>query len=794
MNGTVEDRENTVEDREKWPRSHFPCAWGRMGGMERHGGHIGVSPRARMIYTAVGGGWLLLHALGLLGPLAEATFVVVGSMAVAGAIHGLRRNEVDRPLPWRLMTAAMVVWLIGGGLREAAGTLGDLTSSRALLPDVFSIAGYVLVGSSLLIVHHRRFGDRGRNLDTVLDASIAGFAVASVVWASILVPTFDAAAPSALVEVLLVTYPVLSVAVASVLLRFALSASGVQVPAHRLLIAAFCLLLVGDAVYMVVELNLVTLPTRVIDMPYGAAFLVIGSAMLHPSIAIADREIVANPVRSNRLRLMVVGAALGVPAMLTLIGGPLETRDRLALASFGVLLTIGAVVRFGRAMSAQAAVQQRLSHAASHDALTELPNRTSLAEHLGRAQDDDRLIGALFADLDRFKLINDGLGHATGDSLLRAVAGRLRENAGPADFIARVGGDEFVVITRADSVAEIEDLAERLRCCLGVPFRIGSSEIHASLSIGVRVLSPDARSEVDTILEDADSALYQAKRRGRNTVVTFDRSMREWADRQLFLEQELNVAVATNQLRVAYQPVVRLPDGALEGFEALVRWDHPDIGPIGPETFIPVAEETGIIVAIGAMVLDEACRQLMEWRRDDVVQQVTMSVNLSPRQFIDHDIVSTVVESMQRHGLCAGALQLEITEGMLTDDPIEARRTLNELRDVGVRISLDDFGTGFSSIAQLKSFPLDTLKIDRSFVNGVGYPEPSSDESLVAAIVAMAGALGFRTIAEGVETDDQAARLFELGVRSAQGFHFSRPVEPADMPRVLGALRQHLPN
>lgn len=746
--------------------------------------------RALRAYVAAGAAWMLAHALGLLGPVDDATFVVIGLSSLGASLYGLRINDVERPRPWLLLVGATVIWLVGGGLRLQMETLGDLSADRAVLPDLFSMAGYLLAGSGLIVLHHRRFSDRGRDFDALLDAFIAATAAAAVVWIGILVPALQADTPSPRVEILLVVYPVLTVALAMLVLRFTFSSTTAEVPSHRYLVGAFCCVLVGDAVYMVLELDLVSIPLAVADLPYGLGYVCFGAAMLHPSVVDADRPVESSEVRTNRFRVLAVGVALCIPAIITLLGGSLASSDRIVLAALGAMLAVAAVWRMTRAVNAQNAVQQRLTVAATHDPLTALPNRTYLAEHLAAMRDDRRLVGALFADLDRFKLINDGLGHGTGDTLLRAVAGRLRENAGPDDFVARVGGDEFVVVTKADAPTDIEDLAERLRCSLGVPFRIGTSEIHASMSVGVRIVEPGSEPQLQTILEDADSALYQAKRRGRNTVVVFDHSMREWADNQLLIEQELNNALDLGQLTVVYQPVVRLPDGVLEGFEALLRWEHPVMGAVEPAVFIPVAEETGLIVRIGAWVLDEASAQLRRWRQDGTVGQVTMAVNVSPRQLMDRRFVETVAATVERHDVAAGALHLEITEGVLTADPVAARRVLDFLRLEGVRISLDDFGTGYSSIAQLKSFPVDTVKIDRSFVQGIGYTEPSSDESLVAAIVAMSQALGFGTVAEGVETSDQASRLFELGVRAAQGFHFAEPVRADRMAGVLQALRE----
>jgi diguanylate cyclase (GGDEF)-like protein len=750
------------------------------------------SPETRALrrYLLVGLAWLGLHTAGLLGPIDESTFVVIALMALSGAIFGLRRYQVEAPLPWLMMIGAIIVWIVGGALRVSYETLGDLTADRSLVPDIFSLGGYVLMGSGLMILHHRRFRNRNHDIDAALDALITAMAVGAFLWLGIIGPALDADTEP-IIEALLVAYPVLSFAMAALALRFAFAASE-RVPTHRLLLTSVFFLIVGDAIYMLEELSLTTIPLRVVDLPYGISMLVGGAAMLHPSVRFAADKAERGQHTIHPFRLVAVGAALAVPALISALAGTLTSRDRLIITVIAVALTAAGTWRVARAMNAQTRVQDRLSHAASHDSLTDLPNRAHLSEYLRNRQaaPDDRFVGALFADLDRFKLINDGMGHATGDALLRRVAARLQQNVAEADFVARVGGDEFVVVTSASSVVDIEDLAEQLRCALGVPFRVNGNEIHASLSIGVRIIEPGSVVGFETIIEDADSALYQAKKRGRNVVVKFDHSMREWADEQLFLEQELNNALTLGQLSVAYQPIVRLPDGALEGFEALARWEHPIMGAISPATFIPVAEETGMIVEIGAWILEESCRQLSQWRNDGLVGQVTMSVNLSPRQLHEPSLVNDIIETLGRHDVAHGALQLEITEGLLMSDARRAKVQLGELRDAGIRISLDDFGTGYSSMSQLKSFPVDSAKIDRSFVSGIGYNEPSSDDSLVSAIVAMSGALGLSTIAEGVENAAQADRLFELGVRSAQGYYFSRPVAADQMAETLRELRQ----
>ena len=406
-------------------------------------------------------------------------------------------------------------------------------------------------------------------------------------------------------------------------------------------------------------------------------------------------------------------------------------------------------------------------------------------------------VALLYMDLDRFKLINDTLGHTQGDELLIEVAARLRSHVRPTDLVTRIGGDEFmIVLNRVLNVSQAVDLANRLRSCLTVPFIVNGMTFYLSASIGLAFASGDDPSATaEALVRDADTAMYQAKDAGRDAVAVFDQSMRSKVEERVELERDLHFAISMAQLHLVYQPIVRLPHGTVAGMEALVRWAHPTHGVVTPAKFIPLAEEAGLISEIGDWVLEEAVRQFAAWRRQfPSMADLYISVNLSGAQLHDDRLVERVADVLALHALDGSSLCLELTESVVMEDPVSAAATLADLRGLGVQLAIDDFGSEYSSLAYLKRFPVSTLKIDKSFVDSL-VRKDSADATLIATIVAMARALGIGTVAEGVETREQAEHLVELGCDSVQGFLYSRPVGPERLVEVvssLGAQRLHL--
>jgi len=432
----------------------------------------------------------------------------------------------------------------------------------------------------------------------------------------------------------------------------------------------------------------------------------------------------------------------------------------------------------------------QLAHQALHDALTGLPNRALFLDRLGQALSRmdrrDAHVAVLFLDLDRFKVVNDSLGHGAGDRLLIDVAARLQQVLRGGDTAARFGGDEFVILCEeVDGEREAITIAERIASALDAPFGVGEEEVFVRTSVGIALASGSSQSRPEAVIRDADAAMYRAKERGGGVYEVFDDGMRERALRRLETENRLHRALLHDEFVLHYQPQIRMATGTVTGVEALVRWHHPERGLVAPAEFIASAEETGLIIALGAWVLEEACRQSAAWcaARPDLAP-VVVSINLSARQIAHPDLVATVADTIARTGVDPATLCLEVTETAVMDDHEAAADVLLELKALGLTLAIDDFGTGYSSLRALQRFPFDVVKIDRSFVTGI---ETSEQESaIVAAIVSLSHALGLRTVAEGVEQVAQVERLRVLGCDIAQGYFYARPAAPADLAGMLG--------
>jgi diguanylate cyclase (GGDEF)-like protein len=431
--------------------------------------------------------------------------------------------------------------------------------------------------------------------------------------------------------------------------------------------------------------------------------------------------------------------------------------------------------------------QDGLAHRVLHDPLTDLPNRTlffdRLALALARLRRHQTSIAVLFLDLDNFKVVNDSLGHGAGDRLLVELGHRLRAAIRPSDTIARFGGDEFVVLCEdIDEAHSAVMVGERIVEATAVPFLLEGREMYVTTSVGV-ALAIDGEATPETLLRDADAAMYRAKERGPGRVEVFDEALRARIMERLDLENGLRRALQNDELRVYYQPEVSMSDDRMVAVEALVRWEHPERGLLEPAEFVPLAEENGLIVPIGAWVLNEACAQVAKWRADGA--DLGVAVNVSARQLAQPDIVEVVRRALDDSGLPAEALCLEITESAVMRDPKAALATLSVIKDLGVKVAIDDFGVGFSSLAQLKEMlPLHALKVDRSFISGIADDDRNS--AIVAAVVMLASTLGVTAIAEGVETAAQVAQARAVGCDLSQGFFFTEPEPAAQLAERFG--------
>ena len=432
------------------------------------------------------------------------------------------------------------------------------------------------------------------------------------------------------------------------------------------------------------------------------------------------------------------------------------------------------------------AANRQLRHLATHDALTGLPNRILLEDRLSQAiahaaRDGHSFAVAVF-DLDRFKVVNDSFGHGTGDVLLKEVAARLQGVARSIDTVVRLGGDEFVMII--DSLVQAGDahaVARRALAALHQPLRIGDKDIHSSASIGIALYPQDGTS-VEALMAHADAAMYCVKQQGRNDVQFFTPGMDAATQDRGKLESDLHHALARQQFVLHYQPKVEAQSGQLRGAEALIRWQHPERGLVPPATFIPLAEECGLIEAIGNWVIREACRQARAWQ-DQGLTPTRVAVNLSAFQFRNGTLLATIRDALAEHRLDPAYLEVEITESALMSDPEESVSILRKLSEMGVLVSVDDFGTGYSSMSYLQRFPIDKLKIDRTFINDV--TSSNDDASIVSAIVSLGHTLKLKVIAEGVETPEQLEFLQMLGCDQYQGYHYSKPMPAQEFAELI---------
>jgi len=429
---------------------------------------------------------------------------------------------------------------------------------------------------------------------------------------------------------------------------------------------------------------------------------------------------------------------------------------------------------------------ERISYLATHDALTGLPNRLMFGEHLAaairNAQRHGRRFAVLFVDLDRFKIINDSLGHAAGDALLQEVSRRLKHCLRASDIVARLGGDEFVVLLHeVETESHISSVARKILDATVAPLTLAGQDCRISASVGISLFPNDAQ-DAATLMRHADTAMYAAKAEGKNNFQYFSRETRSQSAERLAMETRLRNALDRDELALHYQPKINLQTGAVTGVEALLRWTSPEQGPVSPAEFIPLAEDTGLIVPIGLWVLRTACAQNASWLAAGLPPLV-MAVNLSARQFVRDDLPGEVVQALHDSGLPPHLLELEITEGMVVQNPERALRVLERIKATGVRLAIDDFGTGYSSLGQLRRFPIDTLKIDRSFIRDLA--ASADDRAIAQAIVAMSKSLRLNVVAEGVETAEQREFLRAQSCDEMQGFHFSRPLPAAEAEALL---------
>jgi diguanylate cyclase (GGDEF)-like protein len=724
-----------------------------------------------------------IHSFRLLGDLSETAMGLLTVGAVSLSCYGVVRNRPARPGPWLLFIPSGLLFAAGAIVREAVDSTGDLSSNRSVVPEVFSLPGYVCLIVSLLWLLKLR-AEQQDQPGVAADAALLALGTFVATWTYLIDPIFStrSAAPIAIVAVSV--YPMISAFSVSIAARLAFGPGDRNV-SHRLLVAGMGALVIGDVLWFLTDTAVIEPPGKLVDLPYGVTYTLLAAAALHPSMRDVAHPLTAHRSQLQRSRVALVGLSLLMPALVMPFWSPSNVVERVLVPGLLGCMVSVAIARLVSAAQAQSRSEARFAHLATHDQLTGLPNRLLVYEFIEsavRAVPSGRSIAVVFLDIDRFRLVNDSLGHLTGDRLLRAVAARLQLATRPGDLVSRISGDEFLVVALDVDADDAAALGERLRAAFERALDIGN-EHHITVSAGVACAWATAGGTwAADLTRDADTAMYRSKDRGGNAVTVFGEAMREEVARRLAIESELRRALAAGELEVHYQPIVSLATGAIEGFEALARWRRGDEW-VAPVEFIPVAEESGLIIPLGAWVMTEACDQLARWRRLMGCGNLTMSVNVSPRQLRTSDVVSMVRRALEDGGLDGPALWFEITESSMMLDTSDTVATLAALHTMGVRVCVDDFGTGFSSLSYLQKFAIDRLKIDRSFV--VAMEEGDESKSLVSAILAIARTLDIDVVAEGIETTDQAETLLSLGCRGAQGYLFGRPSPASTIEALL---------
>ena len=695
----------------------------------------------------------------------SAAFLVAGGMCLTAQLSGvLLHVSPGRRRPWWSAASGTVLFLAG----VLARSVTPVTGWASYLADALTLAGYAcLVGALVLWL---RSGAGGQRLE-LLDAVLVGLGACLVTWVVQVVPALQHDAEGAR-RVLNALYPVIDIVLLTLCVRMVLT-RGTRYPAFWFFALAMAALLTGDLVYSL-SVALDSAPPPLADAPFLLAFGAFATSGLHPSTRRLSTPALAPSQEWSRGRLLAVGIALFAPTILAAAVPAEGTLDRLVRVVLVAGMTGVVLRRVVQTINSFAAGENVARELAYRDQLTGLANREALHERLRdelpRAASVGDPVSVLFFDLDGFKLINDSYGHGVGDELLVAAAHRIRGHMREHDFVARVGGDEFVAVARHPETAGAEGLAVRLIAAFDEPFALSVGPLFVSASVGIARFNPaDATADAESLIREADTAMYQAKCTGRNRAVVFDASLRETVRTRIEVENGLRRAIELDEFELHYQPIVDMGSGRVRGCEALLRWRHPERGLVSPATFIPIAEDSFLIVAIGRWVLQQAARDLARWRAQGHTD-LYVSVNVSARQLLDVGLLDDVVDVLAASGVPGSALVIELTESALVVNPDEVQATLSSLRSLGCGLAVDDFGTGYSALSYLRRFPVTIVKIDRSFVS-----LPGVDTALVSAILAMAKALGLSVIAEGVETLEQESALLALGCRSAQGYRYGKP-------------------
>ena len=726
---------------------------------------------------------LVVHAFA--PDYADVIYYVWAAVFITAAICCLRFNKPPVPTPIWAFAGSAPLFAAGQAMAarsEGGGTQASLASSLVFL------AGYIVILFGMATIVRIR---RPRDSQSVLfDGLVVGLAALTLAWPGLIRPTVMAGDSDWITAIIASLYQPLQVAALFLLLRLLFAERGKN-KSIGFFSAAIASGLVADLCWALVDSGRLSVdPTR-FDTLYVAIFVFGAAAMLDPSVRVAcSRDSVdSSEVTTGRLALIALSLFAPVISLGTITADGAASRAETAAIS---CLLVGVVsVRLVAALRQHAASQAALVHSARHDRLTGLPNRRRLTEIIDSNPDYEHGY-LLYIALDRFRHINDNLGHRAGDVILVSIARRIQDVCPRGSILARLGGPRFALSVPCTGEAIAEDgldVADRILSAFEQPVAYELGDLFVTASIGIAARNSVEVLDGENLLRNADTAMYRAKHAGGNCAALFDSSMRERLASRLDIETALRRAIDNDEFALFHQPIVTTETGQLAGFEALVRWEHPERGIISPAEFIPIAEDNGLIVPIGSWVLLQAMRHLAQWQKAGICgPDATMSINVSPRQLRDDSVIPILAAALTSTGVAPQSVWLEVTESLMMSDPDTALDILESARALGVRIAIDDFGTGYSSLSVLKRFPIDRVKIDRAFV--MNLEDDEGDRALVRAIVAMAKSLHMNVVAEGVETEGQRDILRDAGADYCQGYLFSRPVAFGDIAGTLARIRE----
>jgi diguanylate cyclase (GGDEF)-like protein len=726
------------------------------------------------------------------GGVAQAVVFMACETAAAAVLLAtiLRVNAGDR-LVWLILTLGQVLSLVGNAVWYISPVLRKIEMPFPSVADAMFLGSYGISIVGLIWVVQRR--SRGQGWAPLLDVAIITAGLAAISYVTVIDPQMQATGLSLTTKLVAAAYPLIDLAILAVVARLAI-AGGMGTPSVLLLICWGASQLVGDTMFASASVG----GSFSFGHPSFAGWLLaytfLGTAALHPSrsdLMVRVPRRVSTGMGKGKLALLGV-ASLLAPAELIfqLLFEADDALEITVLSALTILIFVLVFIRMAGLMRVLATSEAVTRHTALHDGMTGLANRSLVVDRatqaLRAALRSNDAVSLLMVDLDGFKQVNDGLGHEAGDDLLRHVAQRLEACVRPGDTAARWGGDEFCVLLPHTDEGAAAVVAQRIVQALAVPVAYKGSELSVGASVGIAG-SADGRS-AEELFRNADVAMYAAKAKGKGVYEFFQPSMHADILQSMALRNDLEHAISNDEFVVDYQPLVDLGSGKFVGVEALVRWNHPRRGLVPPAEFIGLAEQTGLIVELGQLVLRRACVAVSAWRRDHPnASDLNLSVNFSARQLVDPALKTQVMDVLKASGLDPTALTVEVTESLLVDESSGSVQMLASLREAGIKVAIDDFGTGYSALGSLRTLPADVVKIDRSFVRHL---KSHADRAFARSIVSVIQTLGMETVAEGIETEEQAAHMQALGCDRGQGFFFARPMVAEDISELLSGERR----